>query len=225
MFGFGHSKKQSQPAASDGVLARGADELAQQLIRAGIDGVGPFASAKDVAQKAASEHGSVPEAIDAVVSSHLRLVGVNGFLTNLGGFVTMPVAMPANVVGFYTLATRMVAAIAHLSGRDVDDPATRSAVLLDLIGTDATKVLGNLGAFTGGGMTASVATRKLPPAALAAVNKAVAFRIGGRLGQNALSRLPRAIPAAGGVIGAGLDVMLLRKIAQAARNDFQGGAA
>lgn len=220
MFGFG-SKKEVQPlGGTGGPLDRTANALAQHLMATGIDGVGSFDPARKVAERAlAAKGGDVAKAIDAVVESHTRLAGVNGFITNLGGFITVPVSLPANVVGFYTLATRMTAAIAHLRGRDLNDLSVRSAILLDLIGTDATSVLKGVGAMTGGVAT-NVATRRLPPAALAVVNKAVAFRLGAQVGGKVVARIPRMVPVAGGVIGAGLDVLLLRKIAEAAKKDF-----
>ena len=66
---------------------------------------------------------------------------IGGFVTSVGGFVTMPVALPVNVVEFYVQATRMVAAIATLRGYDVNDPRVRTAVLLTLVGSDADEVL------------------------------------------------------------------------------------
>lgn len=65
----------------------------------------------------------------------------NGFVTSLGGFITMPVALPANVTGFYLLATRMVAAVAKARGYDLTQPHIRSAVLLSLVGADADDLL------------------------------------------------------------------------------------
>lgn len=220
MFGFGEDEKQVEPlGASDGALDRAANSLAQHLIATGIDGVASFDSAQKVAEQALKTAHTRDAAVDAIVNSHTKLVGVNGFVTNLGGFVTLPVSLPANVVGFYTVATRMVAAIAHVSGANVRDEAVRSAILLDLIGTDATQVLKGMGTFTGGVAT-NVATRKLPPAALAVVNKAVAFRLVAKVGGRFLSRIPRLVPVAGGFVGAGLDIVLLRKIAESARKDF-----
>lgn len=220
MFGFGKNEKQVGPlGSSDGALDRAANSLAQHLISTGIDGVASFDSAQKVAEDALRKAGSREAAVDTIVADHTKLIGVNGFVTNLGGFVTLPVSLPANVVGFYTLATRMVAAIAHVNGANVRDESVRSAILLDLIGADATQVLKGLGNFTGGVAT-NVATRKLPPAALAVVNKAVAFRLVAKVGGRFLSRVPRLVPVAGGFVGAGLDIMLLRKIADAARKDF-----
>ena len=49
---------------------------------------------------------------DDIIGAHLRLAAGNGFVTGLGGFVTLPIALPANVAGFYIVATRMAGAIA-----------------------------------------------------------------------------------------------------------------
>lgn len=221
MFGFGKDKSVEPAAApqSSGTLDRAANSLAQHLISTGIDGVATFDSAAQVADKALKKEGSREKAVDAIVGSHTKLAGANGFVTNLGGFLTMPVALPANIVGFYTVATRMVAAIAHLHGHDLRDDSVRSAILLDLIGADATQVLKGMGPISGGVAT-NVATRRMPPAALAVVNKSVAFRLGSQMGRKFLGRIPRIIPVAGGFIGAGLDVALMRRIAEAARKDF-----
>lgn len=219
MFGFGKDKKAQEAPAQPGAFDNAANALAQHLISTGIDGVATFKSAQSVADEAMKKAGSKEAAMDDIIASHTKLAGANGFVTNLGGFITMPVALPANIIGFYTVATRMVAAIAAVNGQNIKEESVRSAILLDLIGTDATQVLKGMGTMTGG-MATNMATRKMPPAALAIVNKSVAFRLGSQVGQRFLSRIPRIIPVAGGFIGAGLDVLLLRKIAEAARRDF-----
>lgn len=219
---FGRSKKKNEVVKPppDGVVAKRANAIASKLVDTGIDGVGKLKPARDIAEKALAGHnGNKLKAIDTVVRDHMKLVGAEGFVTNLGGFVTMPVALPANVVGFYTLATRMVASIAVIEGYDLADPAVRSDILVTLVGQDPTKVIKGMGAVSSGGV-AGLATRQLPPAALAAVNKAIAFRLAGQVGQKSLANIPKAIPVAGGVIGGALDLMLLHKIAKVARREF-----
>lgn len=220
MFGRQHDNAPvaAATAGADGALERTANAIARQLINVGIDGIATFDSAQKVAEAALKAEKTKVEAIDRVINSHVRLAGMNGFLTNLGGFVTVPVALPANVVGFYTLATRMVAAIAHINGHSVASEQVRSAVLLHLIGQDATKVLRGVGGTAT--VPVRVATAGLPPAALAVVNKAVAFRIAAKTGTRFLTKLPRMIPVAGGVIGAIVDVALIKKIAKDASQGF-----
>ncbi|MDO5501960.1 MAG: EcsC family protein [Actinomycetia bacterium] len=220
-------KKQQQSALEQarsgqeaGLLAGPAIRLAENLLDSGIDGRGPFDSAEKVAQEALESEGSVEKAIDKVISHHTRLGAAEGFLTSVGGFITLPVALPANVAAFYLLATRMTAAVARLRGYDITDPHIRSAILLTLMGSDSTDLLKKAGVVAPTGAMANLAVQRLPGPAVMMVNKAVGFRILTQVGKRSLTRLGRAIPLAGGVIGAGLDGFLMRSISQQARQEF-----
>jgi len=196
------------------------DALVDRLLRTGIDGMGKLDSAKDVAAAALAEEGDPDRAVDAIVASHTKLAAAGGFLTGVGGFVTIAVALPANVVGFYVVATRMVASIAAVRGHDVTSDGVRTAVLLAVTGEDATEILRKAGGGAIAGKATALALGNLPPAALMAVNKGVAFRIFVRLGQKGLGRLGRAVPVMGGVLGGSLDAYFMRRIAKNARKEF-----
>jgi hypothetical protein len=114
----------------------------------------------------------------------------------------------------------MVGAIATLRGYDVSEPRVRTAVLLALIGSKADDVLTKAGLATGGSRVTALALRRLPPAALLVVNKAVGFRLIRGVGERMLSRLGRGIPLAGGLVGAGIDGYMMGKIADHARQEF-----
>lgn len=205
-----------EPSGDDSAVTR----LIQQVLALGIDGRGPFHSARTVAERARERHANVEEAIDAVVDSHLRGGAAGGFVTSLGGFVTMIAAVPANVFEFYVQSTRMVAAVAHLRGYDLDDPDIRTAILLTLVGSNSAGILQKAGISLGGGTLSQLATRSLPRAAQMVVEKAIGFRILRGVGERVFSRLGKAIPIAGGVIGAGIDWAMMRGIAAQARHEF-----
>jgi hypothetical protein len=201
--------------SDDGVVGR----LVDLLLDAGIDGVGPLHSARELADQARLTR--TPEsAVRKVIRSQVVKGGVGGFVTSVGGFVTMPVALPANVLEFYVVATRMVAAIAELRGYDVNDPQVRTAVLLTLVGSDADEVLAKAGLTGGTGKVVGLVGQQLPPAALLMVNKAIAFRLLRGVGEKAFARLGRAVPLAGGVVGGGIDVWMIRRIADHALQEF-----
>jgi len=199
--------------------AGAATRMIERLMDFGIDGKGPFDSAQKVADVARAEHSGAERAIDAIVRSHLRLAAAGGFVTSLGGFVTMPIALPANVVGFYLVATRMVAGIASIRGYDIRRPEVRSAVLLALVGADADDLLKKAG-YASTGRLANLAAQGLPGPALLAVNKGVGFRLLNQVGQKSLTRFGKAVPLVGGVVGAGVDSFLLKRIADHARQEF-----
>jgi len=210
----GRVAKLDEPAA-----AGAAAGMIERLLDVGIDGRGRFESAQKTADVAIAEHRNPERAIDAMVRSHLVLAGAGGFVTSLGGFVTMPVALPANVFGFYLVATRMVAGIAAVRGYDVSQPEVRSAVLLALVGADAEDLLKKAGYATSGRL-ANLAAQRLPGPVLMAVNKGVGFRLLTQLGRKSMTRLGKAVPLVGGVVGAGVDTYLLKRIADHARQEF-----
>lgn len=212
--------EQAQSPQDAGMIGGAAVSLINSLLESGIDGRGPFDSAAEVAAEAMAGQGSVEKAIAKVVSGHTRLAAVEGFVTGLGGFITLPVALPANVVGFYLLATRQTAAIAALRGYDIKDPQIRSAILLTLVGADADDLLRKAGVVGPAGAMSNLAAQGLPGPALMMVNKAVGFRLLTQFGKRTLTRFGRGIPVAGGFIGAGLDGFLVRSIAKQARREF-----
>jgi EcsC protein family len=193
--------------------------MVEHLMDVGIDGRGPFESAQRVADLAIADHLEAEPAIDAMVRSHLMLAAAGGFVTSLGGIVAMPIALPANVIGFYLVATRLVAGIASTRGHDIRQPEVRSAVLLALAGADADDLLAKAGSASAGPLV-NLAAQRLPGPALMAVRKGVAFRLFGRVGKRSLIRFGKVVPLVGGVVGAGLDVYLLKRIADHARLEF-----
>lgn len=196
------------------------ETLVERLLRTGIDGAGRLDSAQEIADAATSKSDDPEKAIDSIISQHVKLAASGGFVTGLGGFFTLPVSLPANVVGFYLLATRMVAAIAVVRGLDVTKDEVRTAILLSLTGDDATEVLRKAGGGAITGRAASYALSSLPPAALMAVNKGIAFRIFIQLGKKGFSRFGRVVPLMGGVIGGGIDAYVMRRLAKHARREL-----
>jgi len=184
------------------------------------DLLGPLKSARELAEVARRETRTTEGAVKKIVRSHVVKGGVGGFVTSVGGFLTMPIALPANVIEFYVGATRMVAAMADLRGYDVADPQVRTAVLLTLVGSEADDVLAKAGLTGGTGKVVGLVGQQLPPAALLILNKAIAFRLLRGFGEKAFSRLGRGIPLAGGVLGGGIDVWMMKRIAEHAMGEF-----
>ena len=210
----------------DGPLESLANAFIGRIVDAGIKGPGPMASSHQVAAKALKESGGdVQKAVDEIVSDHVKKASAGGFVTGVGGLVTMPVSLPANVLGFYVLATRMVAAMAEVRGYDVTAPGARAAISLSLVGADAEDILQKTGlsvaaGMTGSGRLAKMAMDRMPKAAGMLINKAVGFRLLTTVGGRALGKLIRFVPIAGGVVGAGLDGVLMKRLADHARREF-----
>lgn len=193
----------------------------REALQRAIDGVGPLAGAAETAEKALRDRGGNEErAIHQLIESHVRLAGGQGFLTNIGGIVTAPVAIPANLAGLAVLQCRLIAAIAHLRGHDLGYARVRLAVLATLMGEDRVDEL--------------VASMKLPapPLALAtapaydpALEKLVATTvagdlIGGIAGKRMVTTVGRRIPVVGGVLCAGTDGYSTWRLGRYAEREF-----
>jgi hypothetical protein len=208
-------------ATPEGGLSGAATKLIGRLLEFGIDGKPPFDSAEKVASDALREAGGDPEqAIRVVQRDHRQLAAVGGFVTGIGGFFTMPVSLPANLLEFFILGTRMTAATAKIRGYDISQPEIRSAVLLALVGADSDDILKKAGLQLTSGRIVSLATDRLPAPALMVLNKAIGFRLLGKLGAGTFAKLGRGVPVVGGLIGGGVDVFMLGKIAQQAVKEF-----
>jgi hypothetical protein len=197
------------------------DRLVTMLVDVGLEGRGPIDPVREVAGAALARAGGDREKAIAALARRTTVTGsLGGFVTGIGGFVTMPVSLPVNVAEFYLQAVRMVGSIATLRGYDVSEPRVRTAILLTLVGSDSDEVLKKAGMTSASGRVTTYALRGLPPAALMVVNKAVGFRLMRGVSEKVLSRLGRGIPVAGGLVGGGIDGFMMKKIADQAMKEF-----
>ena len=111
-----------------------AGRLLRRILEFAIDGTEQLPGARAAAGRQLEKKGGVEDAIDGLINNHAALSGTQGFVTNLGGFVTLVVGAPTNLAGVALIQSRMVAAIAHLRGYDLDDSRVRHAVLTTLLG-------------------------------------------------------------------------------------------
>lgn len=180
----------------------GSGLVREVLVRA-IDGVGPFGSAAAAADAHLAEcGGDRAAAVSTLIDRHVRGAGMGGFVTNLGGLVTMAVAIPANVTGLALLQCRLVATIAHLHGYDLNDPRVRNAVLACLLGPNTVKELVRSGDLPSGPM--GLATSPVhDPALDTSIAQAVTTEMFGRVGGRRMATtIGRRIPLLGSGVGA-----------------------
>jgi uncharacterized protein (DUF697 family) len=186
------------PQAAAGVL--------RQVLEVAIDGYQRLPGAEKVAERQLEKSGNDAQlAIDAVVDQHIRLAGVQGFVTGIGGLITLPVSLPANLTGLAVVQARMVAAIAHLRGYDLDDPRVRTAVITCMLGEDG--VIDRL-------KKASLPTSPLAIATAPVFDPELDRQVSGEVVGELIARVSgkrmaltvtRRIPLLGGAVGAGVD--------------------
>ncbi len=201
------------PGAAGGALRR--------VLEVAIDGPGRLPGARTVAAKHLQRHeGSVEDAIDSVVAHHVRLASAQGFVTNIGGLAALPVAIPANLTGVAVVQVRMVAAVAHLRGYDVNDLRVRTALVMCLLGGD--EVAKRIGDGSLPTSPMAVATAPVFDAGLdRRVAEAVLADLMSRIsGKNLALVVTRRVPLLGGGVGAVVDGMATHQIGAFAKAEL-----
>ena len=193
----------------------------REALHRAIDGAGPFSPAAKVADKLLrANDGDVDAAVKDVVDHHIRYAGVQGFATNLGGLVTMTVAVPANITGLAVLQDRMVAGVAHLRGYDLTDPRVHNAILVTTIGEDDVHDLVKRGRIPAPPMALATAPMH-DPAIDALVSAEVASDLITRVaGKRLATTMGRRVPGIGGLVGMGTDGWSTYKIGHYAEGEF-----
>ncbi len=187
-----------------------------------IDGVPGLDGAGDLAASYRQQFATENEAIDALIRWQIAKAAAAGFLTNLGGMVTLPVALPANLVSALYIQIRMVAAIAKLRGHDLHSDRVRTVVLACLCGTSLVDMLKEAGMGIGAGL-AQQAVASLSTEALRRIKHAGRFEIARRaLGT---ANLAKFTPLIGGLVAGILDGALTRSYGNAAKRLFDPIAA
>jgi hypothetical protein len=186
-----------------------------------IRGVGPLDAAAATAAKQLEQHkGDVDKAIKDVIEQHVRLAGAQGFLTNIGGLVTMTVTVPTNIAGLALIQCRMVAAIAHLRGYDLEDKRTRNAILAGLLGEERMLTLIKKKKLPGTPMALATAPVHDPHLDNVMANEVASELITKVAGKRIATTVGRRVPVVGGVVGAGTDGYSTWKIGRYVERDL-----
>ena len=186
------------PGVTAGVIHRALDRA--------IHGVGPLDGAAAAADKQLEEQGGdVDKAVHEVIENHVRLAGAQGFVTNIGGLVTVAVTVPTNIAGLALIQCRMVAGIAHLRGYDLEDHRTRSAILAALLGEERVLALIKKKKLPGTPMALATAPVHDPQLSHVLANEVASELVAKVAGKRMAVVVARRVPVVGGVVGAGAD--------------------
>jgi uncharacterized protein (DUF697 family) len=183
---------------------------------AGFPGVD---SAFDMANDYLKQDGCKADQINALIRWQNAKAGTSGFITGLGGIMTLPVAIPANVASVMYVQVRMIAAIAIICGYDVRNDKVKTLVYACLTGNAAKDILKDIGISIGQRL-ATNAINNLSRKTIVEINKKVGFRLLTKFGEKGAINLGKAVPLIGGIVGATFDSVTTNTIGNIARDTF-----
>jgi len=189
------------------------DPRIYQLNIPGVDGL------EDLAESYGTRHRCVDEAIDRLITWQVAKAGAAGFATGLGGALTLPVAIPANLAGVLYTQIRMIGAIAHLRGYNVRSDQVKTLVVACLAGSAALDILKDVGINIGAQVTTQVILR-ISGQVLRRINRAVGFRLVTKAGSRGAVNLVKGVPLVGGVVGGTFDAAATKVVGRTAKRVF-----
>ena len=194
----------------------------RQTVHRAVHGAGPLPSAASAAEKQLEEQdGNVQDAIHELIQNHAALAGAQGFVTNLGGLVTMTATIPLNITGLALLQCRLVAGIAHLRGYDLTDDRVRNAVVLTTLGEQGVKSLVKAKQIPGSPMVIATAPAYDPELDKLVAAEVMSALVGRVIGKKAASSAARKIPFVGGVWAAGTDAFATWQVGRYAERELR----
>ena len=165
-----------------------------------------------------AKHRCDDDAIDSPVSWQIAKASTAGFITGIGGILTLPIAIPANL-GVLYIQILMIGAIAHLRGYDVRSDQVRTLAFACLAGSAALDILKDLGINIGAQLTRQIIFR-ISGEVLKRINRAVGFRLVTKAGTRGVINLVKVVPLVGGFVGGALDAATTNVIGRTAKPVF-----
>ena len=166
-----------------------------------------------------SKHSDVDKAAKSFINYQIAKCTTSGFITGLGGLITLPVAIPANIGSVVYVQMRMIACLAHMGGYDTNSDQVQTLVYACLAGISLDQVVKQVGIKVGMKM-ANTMVNKIPGKVLTKINQKVGFRFLTKFGSKGVINIGKAIPIVGGVISGGFDFAETKIIADRAYKMF-----
>lgn len=165
-------------------------------------------------------YGYTDKAINKLINNQLSKNTINGFMASFGGFITMPLTLPANITSVAYVQMRMIASIAIIRGYDLNDDQVQTFVYACIVGKSAVDVLKSSGIKISNKIGQSMVSR-IPGKVLIDINKKLGFRFITRGGTKGIVNLGKTVPLLGAGVGSAFDFTTTKIIANRAKRLFQ----
>lgn len=184
-----------------------------------INGVAGLDSADELARSYMQSGDNKYEQANSLIRWQNAKSATSGFITGLGGIITLPVAIPANIASVLYVQVRMIAAIAHIGGYDIRDDRVKSLVYACLVANSAKDLAKDVGIAVGNKVAVN-AIKSISSKTLQEINKKVGFKLFTKFGEKGIVNLGKVVPLLGGLIGGSVDLYTTNAIGNVARDTF-----
>ena len=202
-----------------------ASQLVDWIQTQALGGIRPLSSSHDLAQEYRIDPSYADDdaRVRALIRWEMTKNFTSGFLTGLGGLITLPIAIPAALGASWLIIARMTAAIAEIYGHDTREDRVRTMILLSIVGDSVEEVLKRAGIQMGRNLTRR-AISQISGKTLIEINKRIGFRLVTKAGERGVVNLTKAVPVVGGFVGGSFDAVYCRQAGRVAMKLFRPSA-
>lgn len=204
------NKKEKKTVISQENVMKILDSCYEKCLN-GIPKISP--SVEEMANDYLKKYKTKEEACKAMIRNQITKCATSGFITGFGGFITMPVTLPANITSVIYVQMRMIACTSYMAGFDLNSDQTQTLVYACLAGVAVNNMMKQAG-IKFGVKFANGLIKKIPGKVLTKINQKVGFRFVTKFGTKGIVNLGKLIPGVGAVIGGGLDLVETKIIAK-----------
>lgn len=163
---------------------------------------------------------AIPEkAAKKMIRVQVAICTTSGAITGLGGAITLPITIPANISSVLYVQMRMIACTAYMGGYDLSSDQVQTFVYACLAGVSVNALAKKAGV-KAGEKFAVKAIERIPRAAITKVNQKVGFRLLTKFGETGVINLGKLIPGVGAIVNGGFDLAETRIIGNRAYRMF-----
>lgn len=188
-----------------------------------LNGLGPVSPpVEEFSNDYLTKYKDPEESARKMIKTQMVKCTTSGFVTGFGGFITLPITIPANLSSVLYVQLRMIASTAYMAGYDVESDEVQTLIYACLAGVSVGELVKQAGIKVGVKM-ATGAIKKIPGKILTKINQAVGFRFATKFGSKGVINLGKMVPGVGALIGGGIDFFETKAIGNRAYSWFFEG--
>lgn len=142
--------------------------------------------------------------------------GLVGAATGVGGLITLPVTIPADLLACWKIQIFMALAIAKVFGHTNDTTDFKTDVYLILAGNEAKEALKRVGIEVGKGVTKKAINKYITMEVMKKIWSYIPRKILTKAGEKSVTSFMKMVPIVGAPIGFGFDWVTTRGIGKVA---------
>ena len=178
-----------------------------------VNGIPGTHDCSTLAEEYLSKYSSKELAAQHLIKNQITKCTTSGFITNVGGMITLPIALPANIASVMYMQMRMIATLAVIGGYDVNDDEVQTLVFVCLVDTSITDLCKKAGMDVAVKTTTAL-IKKIPGTFCTTINRLIGFRFITKFGTKGVINLGKMAPIVGGFVSGGMDFYTTKRIAK-----------